>query len=207
MSTISNFSSRFKGGVRPNLFTCNLTMPQAVGRLSRDFSFHCKGTSMPASTVPTIDVNYLGRALKVPGDRSYEDWTVTVFNDIDMDIRHAFEGWMHKIQNHGANHQHSVKHEDIYGTGTVTQLRRDGSAVSTYELEVVPTSVAAIDLAWESNDAVEEYAVTFSVNYWVPKRGGFNMPSGGSDNTSWHIEAGSSGISGGVSAGGISIEF
>jgi hypothetical protein len=33
------------------------------------------------------------------------------------------------------------------------------------------------------------------------------MPSGGSDNTSWHIEAGSSGISGGVSAGGISIEF
>ena len=125
----------------------------------------------------------------------------------DMAMRHTFEGWMAKIQNHGANIQHSTAHNDIYGQGTVTQLRRDGSAVSTYELEVVPTSVAAIDLAWESNDAVEEYTVTFSVNYWVPKRGGFNMPSGGSDNTSWHIEAGSSGISGGVSAGGISIEF
>mgnify|MGYP001495742585 CR=1 FL=1 len=209
MSTISNFSSRFKGGVRPNLFTCNLTMPQAVGHLSRDFSFHCKGTSMPASTVPTIDVNYLGRALKVPGDRSYEDWTVTVFNDIDMAMRHTFEGWMAKIQNHGANIQHSTAHNDIYGQGTVTQLRRDGSAISTYALEIYPTEVAAIDVAWETNDAVEEYGVTFAVNYWVPKSGGSNFTSGGSDSTEWNINVGSSGISGSVSGalGSLGVSF
>ena len=209
MSTISNFSSRFKGGVRPNLFTCNLTMPGAVGHLSRDFSFHCKGTSMPVSTIGNIPVKFLGRDLMVPGDRVFADWTITVFNDIDMAIRHTFEGWMAKLQNHGANIQHSTAHNDIYGQGTVTQLRRDGTAISTYALEIYPTEVAAIDVAWETNDAVEEYGVTFAVNYWVPKSGGSNFTSGGSDSTEWNINVGSSGISGSVSGalGSLGVSF
>jgi len=209
MATISDFSSKFRGGVRPNLFACNITIPGAVGQLSREFSFHCKGTSMPASTIGNIPVGFLGRQLMVPGDRTYADWTITVFNDIDMAMRHTFEGWMAKIQNHGANIQHSTAHNDIYGQGTVTQLRRDGTAISTYALEIYPTEVAAIDVAWETNDAVEEYGVTFAVNYWVPKSGGSNFTSGGSDSTEWNINVGSSGISGSVSGalGSLGVSF
>jgi len=209
MATISDFSSKFRGGVRPNLFACNITIPGAVGNLSRDFSFHCHGTSIPASTIANIDVPFLGRQLKVPGDRSYADWTVTVFNDVDMAIRHTFEGWMAKLQNHGANIQHSNTHNDIYGQATVTQLRRDGSAISTYALEIYPTEVAAIEVAWETNDAVEDYAVTFAVNYWVPKSGGSNFTSGGSDSTEWNINVGSSGVSGSVSGalGSLGVNF
>ena len=164
---------------------------------------------MPVSTVGAFDVAFLGRALKVPGDRVYADWTVTVFNDIDMAMRHTFEGWMAKIQNHGANVQHSTAHNDIYGQGTVTQLRRDGSAISTYALEIVPTEVAAIELDWGTNDAVEEYSVTFAVNYWVPKSGGSNFTSGGSDSTEWNINVGSSGVSGSVSGalGSLGVNF
>jgi hypothetical protein len=209
MATISDFSSKFRGGVRPNLFACNITVPGAVGQLSREFSFHCKGTSMPVSTVPSVDVPFLGRQLKIPGDRSYGDWTVTVFNDIDMAMRHTFEGWMAKLQNHGANIQHSNAHNDIYGQGTVTQLRRDGTAISTYALEIIPTEVAAIELDWGTNDSVEEYGVTFAVNYWVPKSGGSNFTSGGSDSTEWNINVGSSGISGSVSGalGSLGVNF
>ena len=209
MATISDFSSKFRGGVRPNLFACNITIPGAVGQLSREFSFHCKGTSMPVSTIGNIPVKFLGRDLMVPGDRVFADWTITVFNDIDMAIRHTFEGWMAKLQNHGANIQHSTAHNDIYGQATVTQLRRDGSAISTYALEIYPTEVAAIDVAWETNDAVEEYGVTFAVNYWVPKSGGSNFTSGGSDSTEWNINVGSSGISGSVSGalGSLGVNF
>ena len=193
MSTITNFSSKFKGGVRPNLFACSITPPAGV-MLSNDFSFHCKGTSMPASTVPTIDVNYLGRQLKVPGDRTYADWTVTVFNDVDMSIRHAFEGWMHLIQNHGANYQSL---DNPYGQGTVTQISRQGIPISSYFMEVIPTEVAAIDVAWESNDAVEEYAVTFAVNYWVTKNTSANSVISGDDSIAWHITGDKNGITGG----------
>ena len=209
MATISDFSSKFRGGVRPNLFACNITIPGAVGQLSREFSFHCKGTSMPVSTIGNIPVKFLGRDLMVPGDRVFADWTITVFNDIDMAIRHTFEGWMAKLQNHGANIQHSTAHNDIYGQATVTQLRRDGTAISTYALEILPTEVAAIELDWGTNDAVEEYGVTFAVNYWVPKSGGSNFTSGGSDSTEWNINVGSSGISGSVSGalGSLGVNF
>ena len=209
MATISDFSSKFRGGVRPNLFACNISIPGAVGQLAREFSFHCKGTSMPVSTIGNIPVKFLGRDLMVPGDRVFADWTITVFNDIDMAIRHTFEGWMAKIQNHGANIQHSTAHNDIYGQGTVTQLRRDGTPISTYALEILPTEVAAIEVDWGTNDAVEEYGVTFAVNYWVPKSGGSNFTSGGSDSTEWNINVGSSGISGSVSGalGSLGVSF
>jgi len=193
MSTISNFSSKFRGGVRPNLFNCSITPPTGV-MLSNDFSFHCKGTSMPASSVPAIDVNYLGRQLKVPGDRTYADWTVTVYNDVDMSIRHAFEGWMALIQNHGANYQAL---DNPYGQGTVTQISRKGEAISSYFMEIMPTEVAAIDVAWDSNDAVEEYTVNFAVNYWVTKNTGANTGVSGEDSLSWHIRGDKNGVTGG----------
>jgi hypothetical protein len=192
MSTISKFSSRFSGGVRPNLFVCNIVPPKGVS-LGQDFSFHCKATSMPASSVPAIDVNYRGRQLKVPGDRTYADWTATVYNDVNMSIRHTFEGWMHLIQNHGVN-QHSKGFNDPYGTGTVTQIGRNGKAVSSYFMQILPTEVAAIDLAWDSNDAVEEYTVTFAVNYWVTKNVGINDAVKGEDSVKWHISGSENGI-------------
>ena len=199
MSTISNFSSKFRGGVRPNLFVCNISPPTDVS-LGNDFSFHCKATSMPASSVPAIDVNYLGRQLKVPGDRTYADWTVTVYNDVDMSIRHAFEGWMALIQNHGANYQAM---DNPYGQGTVTQISRKGEAVSSYFMEIMPTEVAAIDVAWDSNDAVEEYTVNFAVNYWVTKNVGINTGVSGDDSVSWHI----SGNKDGIKNAGVAVQF
>ena len=186
MSTISNFSSRFKGGVRANQFTAKITIPPGLGQMGPDFSFHCKGTSIPASTIGNIPVPFLGRQLMVPGDRTYADWTVTVFNDVTMDIRHTFEGWMAQLQNHGANFQNSTKNEDVYGMGTVTQLNRTGKAISSYQIEIYPTEVAAIDLAWDSNDAVEEYSVTFAVNHWVAGPGTVSTASG--NNPKWGVE-------------------
>jgi len=46
-------------------------------------------------------------------------------------------------------------------------LSRDGSSVlRTYQLYGVwPTTIDAIDLAWDTNDTIEEYGVTFRFNY------------------------------------------
>ena len=184
-STINKFKDEFRGGVRANLFRCDITAA-GVGFISNKLEFHAKGTSIPASTIGNIDVPYQGRQLKVPGDRTYADWTVTVFNDEGMSLRHQFEHWMMKIQNHGTNYQ-EVGYASLYGDGTVTQLNRKGSAVSSYSINMYPTEVAAIDLAWDSNDAVEEYAVTFAVNWWMPGVGGITATSGDKDTFKWKI--------------------
>jgi len=182
-TSIHDFSSRFRGGVRANLFNCRISTPNR-GQLA-DFEFHCKGTSMPASTVGNIDVPYRGRQLKVPGDRTFADWTVTVFNDRGMYIRGVFEEWMAKLQDHWENKQDMGM--SPYGKASVTQLRRDGGSERTYNItSLYPTEVAAIDVAWDSNDAVEEYAVTFAVNHWVAGAG--TQASASGNNPKWGVE-------------------
>jgi len=182
-TSIHDFSSRFKGGVRANLFNCRITTPNRGGLA--DFEFHCKGTSMPASTVGNIDVPYRGRQLKVPGDRTFADWTVTVFNDRGMYIRGVFEEWMAKLQDHWENKQDMSM--SPYGQASVTQLKRDGGSERTYRItSLYPTEVAAIDVAWDSNDAVEEYSVTFAVNHWVAGPGTVSTASG--SDPKWGVE-------------------
>ena len=182
-NSIHDFSSKFRGGVRANLFNCRVTPPNRAG-VEEMFQFHCKGTSMPASTIGNIDVPYKGRQLKVPGDRTFADWTVTVFNDSDMYIRGVFEEWMAKMQDHWANKADNM---NPYGKATVTQLRRDGSDIRTYNItSLYPTEVAAIDVAWDSNDAVEEYSVTFAVNHWVSGAG--TQASASGNNPKWGVE-------------------
>ena len=189
-TSIHDFSSRFKGGVRANLFNCRITTPNRGGLA--DFEFHCKGTSMPASTVGNIDVPYRGRQLKVPGDRTFADWTVTVFNDRGMYIRGVFEEWMAKLQDHWENKQDMSM--SPYGKASVTQLRRDGGSERTYNItSLYPTEVAAIDVAWDSNDAVEEYAVTFAVNHWTSGPGTQTTASGDSPKFGIEVRADSEG--------------
>ena len=164
MPNINDFSSQFRGGVRPNLFMCYMYPPTGSGMT--EFSYLCKGTSMPVSQIGNIDVPYNGRQLKVPGDRTFADWTVTVFNDPEMHVRGVFEGWMRDIQAHDENYQDSYSHE-VYGSANIFQMDRTGNILRTYNMtSIYPTECAAIDLAWDSNDQVEEYSVTFAVNHW-----------------------------------------
>ena len=47
----------------------------------------CKGAQLPASTIASIDVPFRGRILKVAGDRTIENWTITVINDENFNIQ------------------------------------------------------------------------------------------------------------------------
>ena len=158
--TISNFAAQFKGGVRPNLFRVDMFGPEAFP----DFHFFCKGAPIPASTLGAIDVPFRGRQLKVPGDRTFEEWTVTVLSDVNWQHRSAFESWSHRINAHSANVS-NLRGEDVYGTAMVLQLDRSGTVIRRYVLQdIFPTSIAAIDLTSDGNDTVEEYTVGFAIN-------------------------------------------
>ena len=98
-----------QGGARPSLFYCKLNFPNqaAVGLTQslqdivgatmkmEDISFFIKSGQIPESTIANVPINFLGREFKVPSiDRTFSDWTVTVINDEDYRIRHAFETWI-----------------------------------------------------------------------------------------------------------------
>ena len=201
-TSIHDFSAQFQGGVRANLFRCTVAPPTHREGVEKMFSFHCKGTSVPASTIGNIDVPYRGRQLKVPGDRTFADWTTTVFNDRGMYLRGVFEEWMAMMQDHWENKSANM---NPYGTGTVEQLARDGTTIRTYNItSMYPTEVAAIDVAWDSNDAVEEYSITFAVNHWIAGKGKKVTASGSDPAFGIEVSADSSGNMGASIWGSIS---
>ena len=158
------------GGVRPTMFEVELTFPDTVvsdpNLATNEGTFLIKASQLPASNVGLIEVPFRGRKLKVSGDRSFDDWTVQVTNDVSFGLRKAFEEWSERIQNHnyalGSNNLN-----DYFATAIVRQLDRDGQQLRAYRFEGIwPQNVEAIDLAFDSTDEVEEYGVTFAVQYW-----------------------------------------
>ena len=158
------------GGVRPTMFQVEMTFPDTVvpdpTQATQEGTFLIKAAQMPASNVGNIEVPFRGRKLKVSGDRTYDDWSITVTNDVTFGIRKAFEEWSERIQNHnfvlGSNTL-----VDYFGTAIVRQLDRDGNQLRAYRVEGVwPTTVDSIDLDFDSVDTIEEYGVTLCVQYW-----------------------------------------
>ena len=102
LRTISQFKTALGGGgVRPNLFevrmdASNLTQFMGGGP-AENLAFMCKAAALPAQNVASIDVPFRGRQFKVAGDRTIDNWTITVINDENFAIRNAMERWSQSI--------------------------------------------------------------------------------------------------------------
>ena len=187
--TLSQFKSTLLGGgARPNLFEVELTtLPSGITWDPETFRYLCKAAALPASNIAQIDVPFRGRIFKVAGDRTFDVWQVTVINDEDFKLRTAFEEWMNQISK--LDNNLGATDPSAYMTNaTVFQLGR-GSAKNSkdnagssnavlkeYEfVDIFPTAVSAIDLSYDSSDAIEEFTVDFQVQ-------SFNLVAGGSPN-------------------------
>ena len=193
LRTLSKFHSKLQGGgARPNLFEVQIpNLPDAALNSSpkadwgtdiqENFSILCKAANLPASNIASIDVPFRGRTLKVAGDRTIENWTVTIINDEDFGIRNAMEAWMNSIarlsNNTGATKpeaymtdafvyqlgrgysgdRHSTKNSDTADGGKVTPLK------SYKFIDIFPVAVSSIDLSYDSSDTIEEFTVEFAV--------------------------------------------
>jgi len=169
---ITDFAANLRGGgARPNLFQvfCGSTPKIGGSQALAKISYLCKAASIPSSEVTKIAVPYRGRNIYVAGVRQFEEtWNTTVINDTDFIIRRAMEAWQNAIHSHEGN----IGETDLskYATDiTVTQLNHvDGKALRTYKFKHAwPTSVAAIELAADSNDAIEEFEIQWAYSWWT----------------------------------------
>ena len=80
------------GGARNNLFQVTIDNPVSRGAFLKT-SFMVKGAQIPAATLGTATVNYFGREVKLAGNRTFEDWSVTIINDEDILVRDGMERW------------------------------------------------------------------------------------------------------------------
>lgn len=172
------------GGARPSLFRVVLQFPPDVtsgpiALIGGKASFLIKAAALPAATVGEIDVSYFGRKIKLAGDRTFDDWTITVLNDEDFSLRHAFEEWSNLINTLVSNRLGGpatpIASPETYKVDLeVHQFGKAGpgdesGVIRKYKfVGAFPTQVAAITLDWDRNNTIEEFDVRFAYDYWVP---------------------------------------
>jgi|TARA_A100001234_G_scaffold213241_1_gene215604 hypothetical protein len=199
LKNLSAFKTRLAGGgARPNIFEVAIDrFPSEISSYWNseekvDFRFFCKAAQMPASNVAAIEIPFRGRTLKVAGDRTFDTWTVTVINDEDFRIRHAFEAWtnlLSKLDNAtgAVNPSSYMVDANVFQLGRSDQLEGtkvrdnvgqngpgfgasgngDTTILRSYKfIDIFPTNISAIDLSYDTTDTIEEFTVEFQVQYY-----------------------------------------
>jgi hypothetical protein len=158
-------------GARANLFEVEIDFPPGVSGNITDFSRRtkllCKSAAIPGFTIGTIEVPYkAGRKIKVPGDRTFADWTVTIINDENHEMRRAFTTWVNTISKSNYNSPTKSSVTNYYKDIVVNQLKMDGTITRTYKLLwAFPTDVGALDLSFDTTDTLSEFTVNFQYHY------------------------------------------
>ena len=175
LRTISQFKTALGGGgVRPNLFEVRLdasNLTEFMGGVpAENLAFMCKAAALPAQNVASIDVPFRGRQFKVAGDRTIDNWTITVINDENFAIRNAMERWSQSIVDLATN-QGQIAPTNYMSSADVFQYSRqkgDGESVGVLKqykfVDIFPVTVGDIALSYESGDTIEEFDVEFAVN-------------------------------------------
>ena len=159
------------GGARANQFRVDLTFPAIAqaGDAGRRAQFLCNAASLPGSTLGIAPVFYRGREVKLPGERTFQNWQITVINDTDFMIRDAFEGWMNMIndvqENSGITDPTVISAQMF-----VTQLDRNNDELKKYTfVDAWPVNLGDIQLNFSDNDKLEEFTVEFAYSFWLPE--------------------------------------
>ena len=114
---------------------------------------------MPGQTLAEIAIPFRGRQLYVAGERTFDVWTTSVFNDTDFGVRREVERWMNGI-NDLVNNTGATNPADYRVDMIVQQLDRDDTILHQYVLEgCYPQSLGAIELAYDTNDTIEQFDI------------------------------------------------
>lgn len=175
---ITKFRAGMTGdGARPNLFQIQVNLPAQLqtlntgGRFADKLDISCRAAQIPGSTLGKVVAQYQGREVFFAGNRTFADWTITVINDEDFLVRRTIEQWMAALNSHRTN----VRRADLINPSSyaadciVEHLGKAGpdSVIARYRMfSAFPIDLSPIELEWGTNDALEEYTVTFSFDYW-----------------------------------------
>ncbi|ASD52082.1 tail protein [Pseudomonas phage PspYZU05] len=160
---LDDITRAFESGdfARPNLFEVE------IPHMGRNFSFKCKAAAMPAGVVEKIPVGYMNRKVNIAGDRIYDDWTVTIYNDDKHDVRQDLSDWQ-SIAHGGGNEITGGTPAQYKKPAIVRQFSRDGKTI-TKEITISgvwPTNVGEVVLDWDSNNEVQTFETTFAIDWW-----------------------------------------
>jgi len=163
--SLSDFTAALAdGGARNNRFS---VLINGVGGIGSNLEFLCKSASLPAYTTGRASVFYHGRQIHLAGDRTFDPWTITIYNDINFSLRKQFESWSNILNSVDENLSDDAV-SSYKSVAYISQLNRNDDVIATYAAEgVFPLSVSEISMDFGDNDKISEFTVQLSLDSWT----------------------------------------
>lgn len=189
MANLNSFKNKVGYGVRPNLFQVsvadlgsnitNIASASDINGVNAKFSFLCRSAGVPAASIGTVEVPFRGRVIKLPGDRTFESWTVTIIADENMAVRSFFEKWLDYMNKHDSgagytsNYAATLQVEQLArGVVSGEDLTSPHEVIKSYQfINSFPSNISQIDLSYDNNNSVAEYTVEFQYDWWESTNG------------------------------------
>ena len=164
---INRFLDAFRGGTRPNRFKISGT--NSAGDLFLDT--HCTAATMPESIVGIIPIPFRGRVYKFPGDRTYNEWNVTIMDDVaDSGTWDKFHTWSEQFNNHDTNTSETRQHRTLYCNDLTVELMDHNSDATIRTVQLVnawPVQVGPITLDMNAANQLGSFQVQIAYTHFL----------------------------------------
>jgi hypothetical protein len=169
---ISKLRAAIKSGlVRSNRWRVLVNFPGYAGNGANgeQASLQARTTNTPPSTMGVIDLTWGGRNLPIPGDRQYEEFTVTFIGVNDMNVYNAFQKWSENVNGSDSN-RGLTNLDDIMNDVSLELMNVNDVVTKTYILhDAWPSVVGQMSMDSGEMDGYSTFDVTFRyVNYTQP---------------------------------------
>lgn len=165
-NSITSFLGGFNGGTRLNRF--QVTTSGCADIVDDDTRFHIRAAGTPSSNIVPLNINYFGRTIPIPGERTYDPWIITVLDDRgDRELYKKFKLWQKSIVD--------------YGTGATIDTSKIGACKWTLEhysnnnitnkkaftlYQAWPIEVGAFNLDMSQDNVLASFQVTIAYTHF-----------------------------------------
>ena len=136
------------------------------GNANSQITFLTKGAQIPAATISEGTANFMGRTMKFPADRTFNNWVIKVYNDGTYNLRKTFESWSNLINSYASNVGPNNFNSYLMDW-SVQPLTREGNPICTYKfVGCYPATIGSVELSFETKSNISEFQVDLSYQYY-----------------------------------------
>lgn len=160
-NAISDLKTALGSGARTTKYKVNINTPNNIGTIDT----LCKSAAFPQVTIGQIEIWSQGRKAMLQGETEFDNtWDVTFYETEDHSLRTEFIAWMKAIDDTQTN---THVNETEMKIAKVFQLDGSGNETAEYEFtNLWPQVVSTTEMSDDSVNAIGEFTVTFSFDYW-----------------------------------------
>ncbi len=187
---ITEFRNHFLTFAQPNHFdmvfvggenSAGVGLPKAMHYNEGDEYFFNRGikhrafsTQLPGRTLDVVERKYSGPTRLVPTGYVYQTLPISIYENHANNVKPFFDRWMETISSH--DYWYTKYYDDIivaelrlhlYPKNAMGDSAKDALPIKTYILkEVYPISVNAVQLDWNTTNAMTIINVELQYHHW-----------------------------------------